>query len=235
VKKISVVAHRGFSEKYPENTMLAFQKAARLGVEFIELDARETKDGEIVVIHDASVNRTTGAEGYVKELSFGEIKRLDAGKWKGFENAFVPSLDEVLQALHSKTKLLVEIKEASPRKIVKLVKKHGMEQSVIIGSFNIEYLVETRKTAPEIPTAFITGSMPETPDILTVNGIEILDINYRRFERARAREFIQRGISLSVWTVDDEDDMKKLAGEEISFITTNRPDVLQKVLRSFAI
>lgn len=233
MKNVSVIAHRGLSEQYPENTLLAFQKAVELGVDFIELDVRETIDGEIAVIHDETVDRTTDGKGYVKDLTYEEIRKLDAGKWKGrFEGVKVPALDEVLQVIAGRTKLLIEIKEACPEKIVKLLQKYNMESHVVIGSFNIEYIINTRKISPAVSTAFISGKLPENPDVLVKNGIPIVDVEYHQLRGGRIKEFLSRGISLAAWTVDDENDMKEFVNTDVSFITTNRPDILKKIFRN---
>jgi len=231
MKNLLIVAHRGFSAKYPENTLLAFRKAIDLGVDFIEIDVHETKDGELVVIHDHTLERTTDGKGYVKEKTFREIREFDAGKWKGkFEGVKIPSLDEVLALVTGKIKLMIEIKEARPEKIIELLRKHGMEESVVMGSFNLEYVTKVRKTAPVISTALISGEFPESPDVLVSNGIPLLDVEYHQINGDRVKQFVSRGISLTAWTVDDEKDMKELVNTGISFITTNRPDVLKKVL-----
>lgn len=233
MRDLCIVAHRGSSETYPENTLLAFQKAVELGVDFIEIDVHETADGELVVIHDGTLERTTDGKGCVKELTYEDIRKFDAGKWKGpFEGVKIPSLDEVLSLVYGKTRLWIEIKEAAPEKIIKQLRKHKMENSVVIGSFNMEHLTCVRRTAPSISTSLISVELPASPDILVKEGIPIVDIAYNRMTGDKAKEFIMRGISLAVWTVDDENDMKQFLGTYVSFITTNRPDILKKVLRS---
>jgi len=231
-KDIFVVAHRGFSGKYPENTILSFQKAVELGADFIELDVHETKDGELIVMHDDKVDRTTDGKGYIRDLEYKEISGFDAGRWKGFENVGVPSLDEVFRILEGKIKLFIEVKKASPKKVVELARKYGMERNIVIGSFNLDYVVETRKIAPAVSTALITSDFPANADVLVENGIPLVTMEYHRFHGRRAREFLARGISFGVWTVDDEDDLKKMVEKRIHFITTNRPDILKKILQS---
>ncbi len=100
---IYVAAHRGWSEKYPENTMLAYRKAAELGVDQIEIDVRVTKDGELVIIHDATVDRTTNGTGRVEDLTLAELRALDAGSWKGeeFAGLQIPTFDEFIEFARS--------------------------------------------------------------------------------------------------------------------------------------
>lgn len=233
MKNVCVIAHRGFSGAYPENTVLAFQKAIELQVGCIEIDVRETRDGEIVVIHDETVDRTTDGEGPVKELTFKELKKLDAGKWKGdFGNITVPSLDEVLRLVARKTMLLIEIKEASPEKIIELIRKHEMESDVIIGSFTIEHLILTRTLEPLISTALIANTLPASPGMLIKHGIQIIDIEYHQLKERRMESFARNGISCAVWTVDDISDMKRMLNAGVSHITTNKPDALIELLNN---
>ena len=98
-QNIYVAAHRGWSEKYPENTMIAYRKAAELGVDQIEIDVRESKDGHLVIMHDATVDRTTNGNGFVEELPLAQILELDAGSWKGeeFAGERVPTFAEFLE------------------------------------------------------------------------------------------------------------------------------------------
>ena len=234
MKDAFVIAHRGFSEKYPENTMLAFRKAVELGVDFIELDVHETADGELVVIHDDTVDRTTDGKGRVKEMTYREIRELDAGRWKGAENEKVPSLDEVLGFVAGRTRLLIEIKDAHPEKILKLLLKHRMESGVIMASFAVENIIRTRQTAPSVSTALISAAFPENPDILVKNGIPIVEVEYHNLSESGMNEFAMRGVSTGVWTVDDESDMERMLNTDISFITTNRPDVLKKCMAKAA-
>ena len=105
---MQVFAHRGYSAKYPENTMAAFKAALKFNVDGIELDVHETKDGALVVIHDEKVNRTTNGKGYVKDYTLKQIKELDAGSWfnKNFKGEKIPTLKEVLQLVKPTGKII---------------------------------------------------------------------------------------------------------------------------------
>ena len=126
---LTIVAHRGLAPGVPENTMAAFRKALSLGVDLIEIDIRFTKDGQAVIMHDRSVNRTTNGNGYVRNLTLSQVKRLDAGSWfsENFSGERVPSFEEVLALVSgSRTGLLLDIKESRAMDtgmIIRLVKK----------------------------------------------------------------------------------------------------------------
>ncbi len=126
-KKIKVVAHRGASKFAPENTITAFLKAAEMGADYAEMDVRQTKDGHFIIIHDASIRRTTNGKGLVAEMTLEEIKALDAGAWFGkeFAGENVPTLREVLQAIKGKILPDLDFKAGNPEQFVQLLKEEG--------------------------------------------------------------------------------------------------------------
>ena len=148
---IFVAAHRGWSAKYPENTMLAFREAAELGVDQIETDIRITKDGELVLMHDAAVDRTTNGTGLVRELTLAEIRALDAGSWKGaeFTGLQVPTFKEFMDYMATLPDMTVdfELKEYPVDgrdeiayevcdRVLKLVDEYGFTDRCVINTFN---------------------------------------------------------------------------------------------------
>ena len=150
-KNIYVAAHRGWCEKYPENTMIAFQKAVELGVDQIETDVRVTVDGELVLIHDSKVDRTTNGTGYVREKSLEELCRLDAGSWKDkkFCGCRIPTLLELMELVkdHPTITLDFELKEYPIDgreeiaydvcdRLLAIVDQYGFTDRVVINSFS---------------------------------------------------------------------------------------------------
>jgi len=229
---VKVIAHRGLSSLYPENTLISFKKAIELGVDFIELDVRETKDKKIVVIHDETVDRTTNGNGKISELTLEKIKKFDAGKWfnRKFNNEKISLLKEVFGILDERTKLFIEIKEVNIENFLGIVKEYNMEEKVIIGSFNIQYLIDTRKIAPSIPTAFITGKFPENISDLLKHGIQMINIEYHNLNSERINCFIENGLIITAWTVDKKENMQKMIDFGIPMITTNYPQILKRII-----
>jgi len=231
MKNTVVVAHRGLSSKYPENTILSFQKAVEIKVDAIELDVRETKDGEIVIMHDEKVDRTTDGKGDVEQLTYNEIRKLDAGKWKGnFKDVKVPSLKEVFENIGNKIYYFIEIKKVNISKVIKLIDDFNLKENVVISSFHIEYLLETRKIVPEMPVAFITGNFPDNINTLIEDGIRTLNLYHPEITDEKFIYLTKKGILTHVWTVDEKEDMEKYLNMEIPIITSNCPDLLLKVL-----
>nr|WP_048149033.1 glycerophosphodiester phosphodiesterase family protein [Palaeococcus ferrophilus] len=139
-KRIFVLGHRGYSAKYPENTLLAFRKAIEAGADGVELDVWLTRDGEVVVIHDETVDRTSNGSGKVKEMTLDELKSLDFGNGER-----IPTLEEVFEALPEDAIINVELKDAdAAEKAADIIKSHNPSR-VIVSSFLIDALREYRK------------------------------------------------------------------------------------------
>lgn len=160
-----IFAHRGYSASFAENTMGSFVGAGKAGADGLELDVQLTKDGELVVIHDEKVDRTTSGTGFVKDFLYKELRKLNANK-KGLKKEPIPALAEVFEWLKT-NKLMcnIELKnglipyEGMEDKVIQLVQKHGLMDRIIISSFNHYSIVYCYRIAPEIETAplFIEG------------------------------------------------------------------------------
>ena len=162
-KKPTIFAHRGASAYAPENTITAFKLAIDQGADAIELDAKLTSDGHVVVIHDDSVDRTTNGNGNVKSLTLAEIQRLDAGSKfpPFFKPEIIPSLEQVFEIIGRKILINVELTNySSPKddlvdKVVGLVKKFNFEDSVLLSSFNLIALIQARKLLEKVPLGLL--------------------------------------------------------------------------------
>ncbi|WP_085993968.1 glycerophosphodiester phosphodiesterase [Oceanobacillus senegalensis] len=168
-QKMVNVAHRGASGHAPENTMAAFQKGFEMKADYVEIDVQMTKDGELVVIHDTTVDRTTNGTGYVGDLTLEEIRQLDAGSWfsESYAGEKVPTFEEVLDAFRGKVGILIELKapELYPgieKKIAEALKERNMHQSnnekIIIQSFNHESMEKSKELLPNLPHGVLAGT-----------------------------------------------------------------------------
>ena len=249
-----VIAHRGGAGLWPENTLHAFERAAALGVDVIETDVRATADGELVVIHDSTVERTTDGRGAVSRLTLAELKRLDAGfRWspdggKSFplrgRGLTVPTLREVFDALPG-ARFNIEPKQAEPPVVAplcRLIRERGMESRVLVAAFAGDTLERFRRECPEVATS---ASSAEVAGFLALQRtglgatygppMQALQVP----ERAGAlsvltREFAAaahaRNLRVHAWTVNDEGDMRRLLGLGVDGIMTDYPDRLLRLL-----
>lgn len=142
MNKFFVVGHRGFSSKAPENTLSSFNKALSIGVDAIELDVMQTKDGELVVFHDEKLNRTTNGKGFLQDHSYKELQKLDAGHWFSIEFASekIPLLTDVFDLLKDKITIILEIKSNKngnkniEKNISNIINRYSISDNIIISS-----------------------------------------------------------------------------------------------------
>lgn len=230
MRRPQVEAHRGDSANAPENTMAAFKRAVALGVPFIELDIHPTRDGELVVIHDWSVDRTTDGKGAVRDLTVAELRQLDAGSWFGpaFAGERIPLLSEVIEWLSaSGTFLNVEIKASPPgcdvpRAVADLLRRHGRERAYVVSSFDLRALLAVRVVAPEVTLALI-GSGPEILPLARQHGLPWVHGNHGTVDERLIAEAHASGIRVNVWTVDDPATLPAWRAAGVDKVCTNQP------------
>ena len=233
------IAHRGASGRghAPENTLAAFQKAIEVGVDGVECDVHCTADGEVVVIHDHSLDRTTDSKGNVRKMTLGEVKEADAGSWFDlqFAGERIPTLREALEVMKGKAVTVVEIKqEGIVDKVIKSIEDAGSVAEVVIISFHASALKDSQEINPRIPRSFLMGgkrAIEKRGDILKLiqQATELgggLDLASKTVTPKLIKESHKRGVAVWAWTVDDEAEMEKLAEMGVDAITSNYPEKL---------
>ncbi len=227
------IAHRGASGIAPENTLAAFNKAIEIGVDAVELDLHGTADGEVVVIHDPSLDRTTNLCGPINQTSLEKIKQADAGSWfhSRFKGETIPTLEEALACIAGKSIAVLEIKDSSiTESVVKTIVEMSLLESVVIISFNISDLNTVRAIEPRIPTGWLIGGNNGKTDPIQLChklcsiGCSLLNVNHQLITDEFAYEVRRRGISLWTWTVDDVDRMQLMRDIGVQGITSNHPE-----------
>ena len=227
------IAHRGASGNAPENTLAAFKKALEIGVDAVELDLYGTADGEIVVIHDASLDRTTDRQGHINEIPLETIRDADAGGWFGAEFAGepVPTLTEALACIGKETIAVLEIKDPliAEAVVAKIHETETLDTTVVI-SFHTAVVQTLRTLEPRIATGWLIGSHDKhiSPIALCqqlgVLGSSLLNVNHELITAEFAYEIRRRGIALWCWTVDDIDRMREMRAFGVQGITSNYPE-----------
>jgi len=234
-----VIAHRGASSLCPENTIAAVYTALDLGVDMIEVDVHQSLDGELVVIHDATVDRTTNGEGKVKRLRLDELKALDAGSWfkSTFRNEKIPTLREVLEAAAGKAVILIELKAKQiEMQTIQLVKDLNMAHHVIIQSFDPQQIHNVKQYAPDIPTFLLVykprhSSQPERAarwmiSVAQYVGASGIGIRGKWFTPELLALAAEEDLQVFVWAVDSPSRFRKFIEAGVHGIITNRPQDL---------
>jgi glycerophosphoryl diester phosphodiesterase len=232
--KILVGAHRGAMCHAPENSIAAFEKAIEFGTYRIELDVRRSRDGHIVVMHDATIDRTTEGTGRVADLTLEELKRLHLGG----TTETIPTMQETLLCAKGKAQLLVEIKDAGlADDVVSLITESDMTDSCTISSFNEDELLRVKDITPRIPTAyFLTEPKPFDPEeVIARLGVTLLVV----FPGAATPEHIaaakRAGLHVRCGFRDDltfeetSDLVLRLARWGVDEFACGRPDWIKKI------
>ncbi len=242
------VAHRGFSGRYPENTLLSIEKAIELGVDYVEIDTWLSPDHEVLVIHDRKLSRTTNGRGVITKKTCSQIRkyRIKNGGYR------IPLLQEVFPLLKKRTKLNIEIKNMwAAKPVADLIKKYKMQNKVMVSSGNVLALQVIKKELPSLETAYVFFVSSNYKWDYFVTSIAKLSFKLTHFyvimlaKNAKAdyvnlsypfstkkfiRKLHKKGFKVGVWTVNTKPLMKQLIKHKADSIITNRPDVLKKVI-----
>jgi glycerophosphoryl diester phosphodiesterase len=242
-----VISHRGFSHKAPENTLASVAASIAIGTDACEFDVRTTADDRVVLMHDATVDRTTNGTGEISQMTLADAQALDAGSWKGVDyiGQPVPSLDDVFELMAaSRQQAVVEIKDpAAAEGIVTCGRKYAMTHRTIALSEDPATLGKIKAANPNITrallcTAFpkdIKGSAAQTNwliDQANKASAKVVDIDYRFTSAAMISTLHHAGIKVWVWTVNAAQIMKCLIDWNIDAIASDKPDVLTKTIFS---
>ncbi len=233
------IAHRGASALAPENTMAAFEKAIEMGADAIELDLHLSRDGELVVIHDDTLDRTTDGRGPVHERSLDEIRRLDAGGWFGqeFVGQRIPTLSEVLDRFAGKVPLALEIKAGSTffpgieEKVVSVLRRHSAIEHSAVASFDHYALRHVKEIEPTVRTAALLVGRPVSISAIAGPGkADAMALEASLVTRTEVEACRAAGLQLVVWVVNEPAQMRYFIDLGVDGIITDRPDLLRTAL-----
>jgi glycerophosphoryl diester phosphodiesterase len=239
-RKIALIAHRGAADSAPENTLAAIRKALESPAEYIEIDIHQTRDQQVVVMHDATVDRTTNGKGNIADLTLAELRQLDAGSWydPSFHQEKVPTLAEVLALVKGKKKLLIEIKKGDDyyagieANTLELIRQHKAQSWTVIQSFYDEVLTQVWKSEYAVPThKLIVGKLPWLPvyfdhrlrwgSLDKYYRAAAINVNQYFATRAFIRHVHSKGFKTYVWTVDEPQDINKVTGRGADGVISN--------------
>jgi glycerophosphoryl diester phosphodiesterase len=240
---VVVIAHRGFSGAAPENTLAAFLKAIETGCDMIEMDVQLSRDGEVVVIHDDTLDRTTNGKGKVSQHTLQDIKRFDAGLWFSpqFTGERIPTLKEALSLTCGKIPLTIELKKGDlghytifdlADRALAEVEKAGSLAQVAFSSFDRAGIERILERNSRIPVAYIYNKPWSSPlELIGKYPIPILSCRHTILTKDNLTKAHQAGLKINVWTVDTKLEMEHFLDLGVDGIITNHPDQAINVIQ----
>lgn len=224
-----VIAHKGASAYAPENTLLSFRRAYELGAQMIELDVHETLDGQLVCIHDKTVDRTTDGSGEVRNFSYEELMKMDAG-----DGERIPLLEDVLTFASGKLQVNIELKVIGVEmEVLDLVEKTGMNDSIVISSFLHGALSTIKEISSNSATAIlIKDKMNDLVQYAVDLEVNAINPDHKLVSTDLVKDAQMHTLRVYPWTVNDTVTMKRLFGIGVDGIITDYPDVALDILRS---
>lgn len=239
--KVQIFAHRGSKGTHPENTMAAFIEAERAGADGIEFDVQLSADGEMVVIHDETLDRTTSMQGYVKDYTARELKEADAGIAfaKAFTGERIPLLREVFEWAASNQLLMnAELKNDKipypglEEKVIEMVQSFGLEDRVILSSFNHSSIDRLKKLAPSLERALLFEELPgNILQVLAGKQEKGFHPKARTLNDELCRQARELGYKVRPWTANQEKEIRRLIDMEVHAIITDFPERAVKLTR----
>jgi glycerophosphoryl diester phosphodiesterase len=243
-----LAAHRGGSLLWPENSLLAFRNAVALGADFIEFDVHLSRDGGVMVIHDATLDRTTTGSGPVKDRTVAELKALRLTDRSGaVTQETVPTLDEVVAvAAQGGRRMLLEIKVDPSKarypgieeKVLAILDRHAMAPSTVVMSFEAPTWRRVRELRPDIATCALysarmlsRSSLSAELDALRAAGVGFIGVEHTAVDAEAVAQAQRAGIRLGAWTANDPAAMKRLIDAGVAILITDQPDVAKTLLK----
>ncbi|HHW36698.1 MAG TPA: glycerophosphodiester phosphodiesterase [Bacillales bacterium] len=236
-----IIAHRGASGEAPENTLAAFRLGLEQGCEAVELDIHLTKDGQLAVIHDENIKRTTNGEGLIGEMTTAEFKKYDAGSW--FSNKYkgerIPLLEEVFELVPKEILINIEIKnipsfyKGIEEKLLNHLVRHNRVDNVIVSSFDHQCLYRLKKLNRNVKIGLLYfENVVNYVEFAKLFGfpVESLHPDQRGLRAENVRKAIENGLKVYTWTCNSEESMKKVIDYGVSGIITNYPARLKSLI-----
>lgn len=234
-----IIAHRGASYDAPENTLSSVKLGYEQGADAVEIDIHLSKDNRIMVNHDKDTKRTAGNNLTIKDSNSAELRKLDVGSWKNkkYKGEKMPFLEEVLAVVPKEKMLVIEIK--SQENIIPYLKQaiteSGIQDQLIIISFNKEAIIKAKQQMPSIPAywllhTFKDYSIDEAIQIVKENKLDGLDVHHPLITENFMERMNSEGLDVYVYTVNDVAVAKKMVKMQVKGITTDRPAWLEKKL-----
>ncbi len=236
-------AHRGASTVAPENTLAAFTIAAHEGYDGVELDVQLSKDGEVIVFHDKTLDRTTNGSGLVQEQTVSELRKLDAGAWfaDSFAGETIPILADVFEQFGNKLLLSVELKgqdETLAQRTVQLIEAYQLRSSIIVSSFNNRLLRQVHRENKHIavgrllqPTTLLLNGLENRLRNLTDGKPVAFHLHHSTVNAKVIRWAHKQKCRVNAWTVNEREEIIRMRDLGVDMIISDKPEIVHAVLR----
>ncbi len=226
-----IMGHRGAAALEPENTLLSIKKAIEIGVDAVEIDVHLSKDKEIVIIHDSTLDRTTNGTGPVGNYTLSELKKLNAGKGEA-----VPTLQEVMELTGKKIRLVIELKEKDTERIVvEQIKKNKFEDNVYVISFWHRLVKHVTEMDSNIKTGVLPVACPVDTSIADKISADALVMKYTFIDAEFVELSHKNDLKVFIWNIDDPDLIKPFVDIGVDGIGSNNPGILVDYFRQSGI
>ena len=233
-------AHRGASGDYPENTLIAFKEGIRCGGTGLEFDVHQTKDGELVVIHDEDVERTMQGKGLIKDLTLDEIRAFKCRKARfvDHEECYVPKLEEVLELVkEQEITINIELKTdvisyfGMEEEVIELIQRYGVKHKVLLSSFNPQSLEKCKEIDATIKTGFLYHQpMEQIIEYAKTLRVDAIHPHLKLVTKDLIEKAHQNQLDVNVYTVNSPIHMRELIRAEVDGIFTDYPSLLNEII-----
>ncbi|WP_248929217.1 glycerophosphodiester phosphodiesterase [Paenibacillus hamazuiensis] len=238
-QKPLIIAHRGAKGMAPENTLAAFKLGLEQGCHAIELDIHLSADGELIVCHDDTLDRTTNGKGRIADMTLAEIKKFDAGLWYGeeFRGETIPTLGEVFDLVPESIMINIEVKDHREQKLepvlVNFLRKRGRTASVVISSFDHKCLRRLKQLDPEVKIGLLYQLNLYDPAAYARSlGVEVYSLHplFKLLDQEEVNKALDSGLQVYPWTANEAPELRQLAELGVSGIITDFPGRLRDLL-----
>lgn len=251
--KVNVISHRGANIYAPQNTLSAFKKSAQIGVDGFETDVHVTKDGELVICHNYTIDETSDGEGKISEMTLSQLRKRDFGNYFSpkFKGEKIPTVDEFLSLVETTDISILNIELKSPKETetgivketIRLVKEHGLFDKLIISSFDSKLLVEAKEIDEKCKTGFLycfnsksaytQVKLNRYVDFAKSIGADALHPHYVFVDEKYVYNAHNAGIMVNPWTVDSAKVIERMIKCGVDSLITNYPDVANGIIEKY--
>lgn len=241
ISKPLVIGHRGASGIAPENTLAAFKEALGQGVNMVELDVHLTKDDQIVVCHDQTIDRTTNGAGTIREMTLEEVQSFDAGSWFGeaFKGEKIPTLEEVINLFPEDVWINVEVKNFYGGRLgevlADLLKRTNRLETVVVSSFYHKDLVRFKENSPEVLIGILYNGRDIYDHVAYAQSLPVqvysLHPSFKEIPESDIKKALENDIKIFPYTINEPDDMTLLIEQRVTGLITDYPDRLRALVK----